>query len=604
MMILKILIFFLFMGGFNSCTTSQNLSQIPDQNRNIIHYGNLTNSFSSNSENWRMLNENAIIDWVVDESQNGFVLEKYTKQKGIRYFRSSEKYSGDKRELYCKNIYFDMKLLSDSSESIIASPIMIYGKNKKLLRYIDKTQKIKPVSDKWLRFEFPLSSNSSNWYISNDEISEDELRSLKFNKFSKADRLDFFKVLSDVDSFLIQGKYYKGNDSIALDNIFFGSPENEINKCKDFNASEDQLFSGKVKYGLDLIYEGSGEIYDILNKNIKKIPKENMHNILIIGEGYKKEDIEAGFFYDDVRRWIDDTSKVEPLKSFKNAFRIYQYNEASNEYISEKEESTNTFLQISLDSKKELRTNKPNTASIVWNIIKSNKLNSNNYYPPKGITHNLNKNITVVILIMDPNTKKSGYSGVSRKFLDPETKKNIGVAIARNPPHEFLHAFSHIRDEYIKKEDTNLIKNFDPIESSNNLSNISPYRDAKLTSWAHLLKGGKYNLNTKDLIGTFGTEKNGFHSEAMCLMNGGHDNKLYFGGNGNLRDHNQLCNWCREITIFRLYEKIGIFNNPNTDFTTWKNEYRDKYYEWYGFIVPAEVPRKNSNGEPIYPLTQ
>ena len=87
-------------------------------------------------------------------------------------------------------------------------------------------------------------------------------------------------------------------------------------------------------------------------------------------------------------------------------------------------------------------------------------------------------------------------------------------------------------------------------------------------------------------------------------MNGRHHNKDTYGGDGQLRDHKHICNWCREITVFRLYEKVGIFKNPNNDFMTWKEKYRDNYYRRKGLSKPEEIPARNSEGKAIYPLSQ
>jgi hypothetical protein len=123
--------------------------------------------------------------------------------------------------------------------------------------------------------------------------------------------------------------------------------------------------------------------------------------------------------------------------------------------------------------------------------------------------------------------------------------------------------------------------------------------------WAHLLAAAPHNPSTTDLVGAFGTPEQGYHSELICLMNGTHDNAQFYGGNGLLRDDDRMCNFCREMTAYRVYSRSGILGDDAAGFEAWKATYRPKFYERFPLQVPAVVPQTNdvqnpAQGEPHY----
>jgi hypothetical protein len=86
----------------------------------------------------------------------------------------------------------------------------------------------------------------------------------------------------------------------------------------------------------------------------------------------------------------------------------------------------------------------------------------------------------------------------------------------------------------------------------------------------------------------------GYHSELLCLLNGTHDNAQHYGGSGLLRDDDRMCNFCREVTAYRIYSRSGVLTDDQAGFLTWKSAYRAKFFERYPFAVPATVPQTNN----------
>ena len=129
-----------------------------------------------------------------------------------------------------------------------------------------------------------------------------------------------------------------------------------------------------------------------------------------------------------------------------------------------------------------------------------------------------------------------------------------------------------------------------PTDGTSNVVNTSACGELP---WSHLLAGAGIN-DTAGLVGAFGRPHLGYHSEFLCLMNGGHDNPTYYGDNWLRVD--RMCNFCREMVAFRIFQRSGIID----DFSTWVSSYRDAFFERDGFFVPSPVPQENRSGTPYY----
>ena len=115
------------------------------------------------------------------------------------------------------------------------------------------------------------------------------------------------------------------------------------------------------------------------------------------------------------------------------------------------------------------------------------------------------------------------------------------------------------------------------------------------------MAGGTINPSVAGLVGAFGIAEEGYHSELKCLMNGDKSgNATVFGGETELRDEGRMCNFCRELTAFRLFERIGQLPDTSTSYATWQTSYRQPFFATYGLDVPAIVPMETPPGRDVY----
>jgi hypothetical protein len=202
-------------------------------------------------------------------------------------------------------------------------------------------------------------------------------------------------------------------------------------------------------------------------------------------------------------------------------------------------------------------------------------------------------------LIFDPARGRASVSGLTTVLTNPNNNaQRIAASFGVGHAHEFTHAFSELRDEYIETSSTA------PTRWSST-SNVVGTNMCSELPWAHLLFGTAINPSTDNLVGAFGEAAVGYHSELLCLLNGTHDNATHYGGNGTLRVEDRMCNFCREITAFRVFERTSVLADEATSFDTWVSAYRTPFYQRFGFKVPAVVPQTNdvrnpSQGTPYF----
>ena len=204
-------------------------------------------------------------------------------------------------------------------------------------------------------------------------------------------------------------------------------------------------------------------------------------------------------------------------------------------------------------------------------------------YPPTAAS----RNFTASFLLFDPARGRAGVSGHTSSCPNPTDRNlNIRCAFGVGHAHEFTHAFSDVRDEYL--EDNN-----SRTEPGNAWSNVTGTNRCDELPWAHLLFGRGINDKSQELVGAFGRPERGFHSELKCQMNGTHENGKYYCASGMLTLRpSRFCNFCRELTAFRVFYRSGILTGSvQQAFAGWRERYRTPFFQRFGFSVPTPVPQ-------------
>lgn len=348
---------------------------------------------------------------------------------------------------------------------------------------------------------------------------------------------------------------------------------------------------------------GSGSIGDVsTGMPAPRIPIERRLHVLLFAEGYTAEALPG--FHDhathdgernnDVDRWVDLVFGIQPYTEFREAFVVWYLPRASNTDI----DGGDTAFQVPIVSGPGVGAfnQSAELGSRAWAAIGQHP------FPPtdfSGGGFGSVRNAVAAFLIFDPARGRAGVSGRAGALANPDdNQQRISSAFGIGHAHEFTHAFSGLRDEYLENDNS----------APNNwsgTSNVVGTNQCGELPWAHLLAGSAINPDTEELVGAFGVPAIGFHSELLCLLNGTHDNAEYYGGDGLLRVEDRMCNFCREITAFRVYQRSGLLENGDAGFETWTSEYRSAFYDEFGFAVPATVPQTNNvrmpaNGTPIY----
>lgn len=348
---------------------------------------------------------------------------------------------------------------------------------------------------------------------------------------------------------------------------------------------------------------GSGLFEDIVTGAlVSRVPLDRRVQVLLFAEGYTAADLgvlhdlatHAGDRSNDVDRWVDQVFAVEPYSLFPDAFAVWYLPRISNEAI-----GGDTAFAVPIDASGSFPgvgsiTADGETATRAWSAIAAHP------YPPVQFYSGFGSralNHVAYFLMFDPARGRASVSGRASSLTDPVGGNRISAAFGIPFAHEFTHSFSQLSDEYVEYDRA-------VSGSSSETSNVVASNLCADLPWQHLLVGGAINPDTDELVGAFGLEGYGYHPELVCLLNGTHDNVDVFGGSGELRTDDRMCNFCREVTSFRVFERTGVIAASGA-FDTWKASYRAPFYDRHGFVVPPIVPQTNdvdvpAAGMPIF----
>ena len=203
---------------------------------------------------------------------------------------------------------------------------------------------------------------------------------------------------------------------------------------------------------------------------------------------------------------------------------------------------------------------------------------------------------------------KRSYINAIIRDADAFIQQRIAAAFGMGHAHEFTHAFSSLGDEYMETNNS-------APGSWSGTSNVAGTNVCSELPWAHLLYGSAINPNVDGLVGAFGDPSLGYHSELLCLLNGTHDNGQFYGtstgscspSSCTLRSEDRMCNFCREMTALRVFQRTGILSSDDTTaLADWVASYRTPFYQQYelqvpGVQFPGLVPQSNDRRDPETP---
>jgi hypothetical protein len=341
---------------------------------------------------------------------------------------------------------------------------------------------------------------------------------------------------------------------------------------------------------------GAGDFNDVVTGGrVPRLPIEDRVHIVLLPEGYLSTELSVfhtvathdGTRANDVDRWVDEVFGIEPYPSFREAFVIWYLPRASAAHTG----AGDTAFDIVLTAGGV--TDVGAAAAPLFSALDAQGSDAFAFPPPTPIT-----NTIAAFMILDPARGRAGFSGITTQLTNPSnTSQRIRSAFARGHAHEFTHAFSNLRDEYLENDNT--------ITSTAETSNVAHVNTCSALPWAHLLYGAGIN-QTQNLVGAFGRPSRGYHSELYCLLNGTHENGDYWcttGASLTLRSDTRMCNFCREITAYRVFDRTGLLPG-SAGFAVWKTDYRDAFFQRFGFAVPATVPQTltcpGGSATPVY----
>jgi hypothetical protein len=354
---------------------------------------------------------------------------------------------------------------------------------------------------------------------------------------------------------------------------------------------------------------GTGLIPDIRSGTLLNLPRERMVHVLLVAEGYTAADL-ARFHTDpqnDVANWMLEWGRIDVYNRFREAFCIWKLPAVSSQRIVPGGTVEDTAFRVPVDTSGDVDLSDPlalaDVEDRVWQQVARLPFPPTTFYPTTASrTRGMAKSLVVAAMLYESARGKSGYSGTTALLTNPaSSSQTVATAFAHHRTHEFTHAFARLRDEYVSLDGNPTCQPTSGAWTSANVSNVVCTSSCSALPWSHLIAGGVINSSLPGLVGAFGVDEEGYHSELKCLMNGDRSgNATVFGGETELRDEGRMCNFCRELTAFRLFERIGELGSASTSYATWQSSYRQPFFAANGLDIPATVPLETPPGRPVF----
>ena len=333
---------------------------------------------------------------------------------------------------------------------------------------------------------------------------------------------------------------------------------------------------------------GAGDFDDVTTgRRVSRLAVKDRIHILLFAEGYLESELgklhdlttHGGTRANDVDRWVDEVFKIEPYALFRGAFVVWFLPRASAAHLGQG--ATAFGVKVGSGGVSAVTA----AAAPLFSALDAAGTDAFAFPPGSPVVNHV-----AAFLLYDPARGRASWSGLSTTLQNPaDRNQRIPAAFGVGHAHEFTHAFAGLRDEYLETSNS--------VRPASETANTSPTNTCGTLPWAHLLAGAGIH-GTPGLVGAFGTAALGYHPELKCLMNGTHDNGQFFCAanasgsypNLTLRVDDRMCNFCREITTYRVFDRTRVLSG-SAGFASWKSEYRAPFYQRFGFKVPATVPQ-------------
>jgi len=295
----------------------------------------------------------------------------------------------------------------------------------------------------------------------------------------------------------------------------------------------------------------------------------NRIDIMILGDGYMEKEKEI--FLSEATDWYRRFLGLHPFQEARGAFRvraIWTPGQPAGR--------PDSFYHVGVDETGVSSTVSTAMSTQIFRVLDSVELNRRtlgNHY-----SHSY-----IVMLVKPCAGFGCGISGRVLIIHSPDNSKAISAGFGDDSLHEFGHSFAGLSDEYIDSVNSigkpqasvpQSLLNRDNFAVSGNLSS-TPER--QYLRWKHISPGSEWNPDAQSRIGRLwrgGENEFGvWHSEPMCLMNGGHENwnAQMTSRHGWLRDGARLCFWCEELTAAFVWYLTGMLGDSTDGVALWSN---------------------------------
>ena len=279
--------------------------------------------------------------------------------------------------------------------------------------------------------------------------------------------------------------------------------------------------------------------------------------------------------------------------------------------------SGSSFFHVGVDSANGVSQRiSPQMSAAIFSVLDRIEINAAKFPGSIKYSH------TYVAMLV--KTDRAGGTAGGRPLIvvAPDRKRSVAVSLGEDSLHEFAHAYAGISDEYIgaagklaKPAFAHPISMFDG-EYNGAASNLARSASRDQLPWQHLSPGGEYNPIPNAIVGRLwsggeGGEYGVWHSEPLCLMNGGHENWNFEKTKRGawLRDTTRFCFWCEEIVAAHSWYLAGMLGASQDGKVIWQNwtKIRPQYYQRFGIadrIVSrnAEYAAKGLGQSPLQTL--